>query len=71
MAKKLQVLVAIVFFEDLLNVVGDLRNSRRSRGAEDRLQPVVKFTLEPRASSVGGSRTSGQAFCQGIATILF
>lgn len=71
MAKKLQVLVAIVFFEDLLNVVGDLRNSRRSRGAEDRLQPLVKFTLEPRVSSGGGSRTRQQAFCQGIATILF
>lgn len=47
MAKKLQVIIAIVFLEDLFNVVGDLRNSRRRRGAEDGLQSLVKFTLKP------------------------
>lgn len=49
LAKKLQVLIAVlglVFIDGLFDVIGDLGNSRGSRGAEYPLQLLVKFVLQ-------------------------
>lgn len=54
LSDKLQVIITVsglVFIDNFLNVVGDLRNGQGSRWAEDLIQLCVKFMLQPGVPS--------------------